>query len=189
MVIFMPIHKIEVLEYECVFCGYKWINRINGKDGLIPQRCAKCKKFYWNDGQHIGRKSDPITPQERGLRIRLCKFEGYDPRKDTGFGGSTSYKPNDLCKNFLNANPRPTIDELVQALQPLGWDIRKHEGYIKDPEKAAYLKYDPIEYEKLLKQETQKRREYMQQIIKSRSANAGNIKKEVLHYHENQDTR
>lgn len=137
----MPIYKIEVSEYECIFCGYKWINRVNGKDGLIPQRCAKCKRFYWNDGFYIGRKPDPITPKERGLRTRLYKFEGYDTRRDTGLGGSTSYRPNELCKEFLNVNPRPTIQELVQALHPLGWDIHKHRGYIKNPENVGYLKY------------------------------------------------
>jgi hypothetical protein len=27
----MPIHTIKVTEYECGHCGWKWINRINGK--------------------------------------------------------------------------------------------------------------------------------------------------------------
>ena len=29
----MPIHSIQVSEYECVHCGYRWINRVNGKEG------------------------------------------------------------------------------------------------------------------------------------------------------------
>jgi Zn ribbon nucleic-acid-binding protein len=29
----MPIERIQVLEYECVRCGYKWVNRVNGHDG------------------------------------------------------------------------------------------------------------------------------------------------------------
>ena len=28
----MTISRIQVNEYHCVKCGYKWINRFNGKD-------------------------------------------------------------------------------------------------------------------------------------------------------------
>jgi hypothetical protein len=28
----MPIQRIEVSEYQCIHCSYKWINRANGKD-------------------------------------------------------------------------------------------------------------------------------------------------------------
>jgi hypothetical protein len=33
----MLVQKIEVLEYESARCGYKWINRVNGQGGPIPQ--------------------------------------------------------------------------------------------------------------------------------------------------------
>jgi hypothetical protein len=104
------------------------------------------------------------------LRRRLCRFEGYDPRKGTRWGGSTSYWPNELCKKFLHLSPRPTIAELVHALMPLGWDPHKYRNYIPNPDKPEYLKYDPDgkEYDKLLKEETQKRKEIMQEIIKKR---------------------
>jgi len=46
----MTIYVIRVKEYECAKCGHKWINRINGKDGPIPERCAKCKRVNWNGG-------------------------------------------------------------------------------------------------------------------------------------------
>jgi hypothetical protein len=58
----MPIHDIKVKEYECAWCGYKWINRVNGKDGPIPDKCAKCKRGKWINGE-----SDIMTPQEIGL--------------------------------------------------------------------------------------------------------------------------
>ena len=111
----MPIHKIETQEYECVLCGYKWVNRVNGKDGSIPQRCAKCKRYYWNDGQHehAGRNPNPITPKEkRGLRVRLS---GCEPMRITvrrhpvpghpehDYDG-TDFKPNELCEKFLGLN-------------------------------------------------------------------------------------
>jgi hypothetical protein len=46
----MPTQKIEVLEYECTKCSYRWINRVNGKDGPKPKRCAKCKRSGWEEG-------------------------------------------------------------------------------------------------------------------------------------------
>jgi phage FluMu protein Com len=55
----MTIYVIRVKEYECAKCGHKWINRINGKDGPIPERCAKCKRVNWNGGLEIG-----TTPEE-----------------------------------------------------------------------------------------------------------------------------
>jgi hypothetical protein len=55
----MTIYVIRIKEYGCDKCGYKWINRINGKDGPIPERCAKCKRVNWNGGSEI-----EITPEE-----------------------------------------------------------------------------------------------------------------------------
>jgi DNA-directed RNA polymerase subunit RPC12/RpoP len=163
----MPIHKIQVLEYECQHCGYKWINRINGKDGAVPKNCAKCKRRYWKGDDQV--YEDTITPAERGLKVRLYKFEGYDARE--GFGGSTSYRPNELCKKFLNVDPKPNIHELNHALYPLGWNPHKRRNLIPDPDRPDYLKYDfeGKEYQKLLEEETKKRREFMKRIIKERS--------------------
>ena len=63
----MPILKIHVNEYECINCGYKCINRVNGKDGPVPKRCPKCKGSNW--------KRDEITPTENGLRRRIKAFK------------------------------------------------------------------------------------------------------------------
>jgi hypothetical protein len=92
----MPIHKIEVLEYECAKCGYKWINRYNGKDGPKPKRCAKCKHKFWEQGL--------MSEQEKSWRRQLIKWH---------------YTPN--CMEFLNTVPRPTIKEIMTVI----YDIKK----------------------------------------------------------------
>lgn len=170
----MTIHKIEVSEYECIHCGYKWINRVNGKDGPVPKNCAKCKRLYWNGKQGY----NPITHNERGMRMRLYKFEGI-------LGHSTQYRPNELCNKFLNLNPRPTIEELREALWPLGWNPHEHKNFIPDPDRPGFLKYESpwildkespdyvkrkpdTEYQKLLREETEKRKKFMKKVIKSR---------------------
>jgi|SRR5215216_5702077 hypothetical protein len=71
----MPIHKIEVSEYECIHCGSKWINRTNGKDGLMPDKYAKCNQPHWND---YSEDYDPIGSEEKSLRVQLYKYEEID---------------------------------------------------------------------------------------------------------------
>jgi hypothetical protein len=150
----MPTSKIEVTEFECAHCGYKWINRVNGKDGPLPERCAKCKRWNWNGGVQ-----EAITDRERGLRVRIKHF----PRlyeADTwhwrwpGEDWSIDW-PAGLCEEFLNLEPRPTIEELKQVVysSPLGRhnncsDFFKRRGYIPDPDKPGYLKYDYSERHK-----------------------------------------
>jgi hypothetical protein len=182
----MPISKIETQEYECVHCGYKWVNRVNGKDGPVPKRCAKCKRFYWNDGQHTGRgdNPNPISPKERGLRVRLSNprarllepvivkvlrhpVPGHPEHDYEG----TELKPNELCKKFLGLKPRPTIEELEHALYPLGYNPRKHKGYVRGEymgDKLWKLVRNRKWYNAKLEEEAEKRREYMQQVIESR---------------------
>ena len=153
----MPIHTIETQEYECVHCGYKWVNRVNGKDGSIPQRCAKCKRYYWNDGQHeqAGRNPNPITPKERGLRVRL--------------GGC---EPNELCEKFLSLKPRPTIEKLEYALYPLGYNPRDHKGHVLG-ERVEGQTYKLVRnwkgYIAVLEKEALRRKEFMQEVIDSRT--------------------
>jgi hypothetical protein len=43
-----------------------------------------------------------------------------------------------------------------------------HAGYVPDPDKPGWLKYDEEKYIKILKQEAQKRQQVMQQIIETR---------------------
>jgi hypothetical protein len=195
----MPIHKIEVSEYECSHCGYKWINRVNGKDGPMPQRCAKCKRPNWDKGYN----ENPITPEETGLRMRVkglrelyiwkgtlspglhSHFGGY---WDFG-GGKDNHKyldvswddvaekwPEDLAQKFLSVEPRPTIQELRQVIYPKGLPLppvdsqsfNRRYGWVPNPDRPGWLKYNGKEYVNLRKQEALKRIEAMKQVIKSR---------------------
>jgi hypothetical protein len=197
----MPIHKIQVSEYECVHCGYKWINRVNGQDKPIPKNCAKCKRFHWN-GKGEGSGYNPITPAERSLRVRLYKFEGY---LDRALGAGRQYCPNALCEKFLHLNPRPTMKELHDALYPLGWDPHKRPNYIPDPDPnrphisgrinlkyespwtADYKRKPDTEYDKLLQEEAQKRKEFMKKVIKSRGEKIPRVKSEKQWNEERQE--
>lgn len=193
----MPIHEIQIKEYECVHCGYKWINRVNGKNGTIPKKCAKCKRMNWN-GRGEGSDYNPILPNERSLRVKLYKYEGH-LKTFMGVEG-TQYSPNELCSAFLNLNPRPNMQELYKALHPLGeYDSYKYRfkhyipdpdterphypdqinlkrGYhkwIPDPKKKGYIIRNPVpfsesEYIKTVIRETILRREYMKKVIESR---------------------
>jgi len=167
----MPIQKIEVSEYECVRCGYKWINRVNGHDGPVPQKCAKCKRLGWNGG-----KEELVSPTERGQRRQIKYFERLYDNAGSYWNIEIDW-PKGLCEKFLDINPRPTIEELKQVLYtPGGLRLTSqnqdtHRGCVQDPDRPECMKYDKEEYLKLLKQEAQKRIELMLQIMKSRGVN------------------
>jgi hypothetical protein len=65
----VPISRVRVNEYHCVKCGYKWINRVNGVDGPVPTRCAKCKKANWDHGD--------ANAEEVGMRRRVKSWEKF----------------------------------------------------------------------------------------------------------------
>jgi hypothetical protein len=139
----MPIERIQVLEYECVRCGYKWINRVNGHDGPVPKKCARCKRLGWNSGEN-----DLITPWEMGLRRRIKYFEIlYDNVSSYSYWSTEMDWPKGLCEKFLRINPRPTIGELKQVLFPLGGlgltsqNQDTHRGYIPDLDRPRRMKY------------------------------------------------
>lgn len=45
----MPMRQIQTTEYECNRCGYKWIERRNGREKKdLPRYCRKCKSYLWN---------------------------------------------------------------------------------------------------------------------------------------------
>jgi hypothetical protein len=173
----MPISKIEVNEYQCVRCEYKWINRVNGKDGPVPKRCAKCKKSDWD--------REVITPKESGLRTRIKGFKKLYRNaghywSDLSIADCWSSK---LAERFLNLNPRPTIAELARVVYLPGAVIRlnsqdqyRYRGYIPNPGKPGWLIYNKEEYIKILKQEAQKRQEIMQQIIETRQLGSSSVK-------------
>jgi hypothetical protein len=168
----MTISRIEVNEYQCIKCGYKWINRVNGKDRPIPERCAKCKKYNWES------KKGGITPEENGLRRRIRGMKQLHKYSSSYWNNPSiaDYWNSKLADKFLNLKPRPSIAELRRVVYPPGLVIGltsqnqyTHRGYVPDPQKPGWMKYDEKEYLKTLKIEAQKRQDIMQQIIKNHS--------------------
>lgn len=177
----MTITKIEVSEYECVFCGHKWINRVNGVDGPIPEKCAKCKRSHWNKGEGA-----IMTPEEVGLRRRIKRLPRlyyytyryhFDPSSDLGRKYRDA-KIDDVWDVPLTAmfltldNPRPTIQELRHVLCPPGSEIalnsqnqRGIRDWIPHPDKPGWLKYDPKEFTKVLDSDKQKILSAMADIV------------------------
>jgi hypothetical protein len=86
--------------------------------------------------------------------------------------------PAGLTEKFLNLKPRPTIRDLRRVIYPPGLVIRPlnsqneytSRGYVPDPDKPGWLKYDKEEYIKIIQKEAQKRIEVMIEIINSRGA-------------------
>lgn len=185
----MPITRIEVNEYHCTRCGYKWINRVNGKDGPVPSNCAKCKRTSWNG---------KISPKERGLRRRIEGYNRlyYSHIYEDKLRNLIRWNP-DVVKKFLTMQPRATVEELVKVVcsSPLGRynngsDKLRCRGLIPDPDRPGYLKYDTStwipdpnnpdkikwnfdpdfvsDHEKAIIQEAQIRRKLMEDMLKER---------------------
>jgi hypothetical protein len=122
----MPTHEVLVNEYECIRCGYKWTNRVNGKEGKRPKRCGKCKRWDWDEG--------PITDEEKRLRRQLLGLETIKVNKlVTRKRGDYPWRhllsqseqqeiikgrtPNNLYWVFLyKIKPRPSLRELQLVL-------------------------------------------------------------------------
>jgi hypothetical protein len=167
----MPLSVIRVKEFQCAKCGYKWINRFNGKEGSLPKRCAKCKTHGWND------ETGNITPEENGLRRRIMGYgelyyqaASFSPTSsDEGIlGGQYKRKnapihwDNELTKKFIALKPRPTIEELRRVVYPLVLKIGlTSQNLYKVSKRAQFDK----EYLRILKSEAQKRQAIMEQII------------------------
>ncbi len=153
-------------------CKYKWINRINGKDGPIPNRCAKCKARNWNEGK--------ITPEENGLRRRLRGMKKLYERVAEDFLTSdpsiSKCWDNELTERFLGLCPRPTPEELRQVIYLPGlvnglteYQSRySWKGFVPSLEDQNKWKYDKKEYLKTRRSEAQKRQDTMRQIIERR---------------------
>jgi hypothetical protein len=167
----LTVSKIKVNEYQCIKCGYKWINRINGKDGPIPVRCAKCKKRNWNT------EEDDISPEERGLRTRIRSVKRLYKYSSLYWSNPSidDFWDNGLAEKFLHLNPRPTIAELRRVVYLPGLKIgltsqnfRRRRGFVPDPQKPGWLKYDEREYIKALQWDARKRQELIRHIIEKR---------------------
>jgi hypothetical protein len=175
----VPCHIIEVTEYECAKCSYKWINRINGKDGRKPLRCAKCKRWDWEEGF--------LSIIEKRLRRDLLRIESVETPHPTMFGKTgISIAPTDLCATFLSIYPRPTVQELETVLNPISYlgpynhhGFRSHggtctkqvhcgPGFIPIHEEPGSYRYDKEIADEMERKEKEIRHELMQQIIDSR---------------------
>ena len=167
----MTISEIMVKEFTCNRCGYKWINRIDGRDQLIPKRCSKCKSCNWN------RDGENITTEEKSLRARIRGMENRY-RNAGGVWLNRSILncwDSELVERFLSLNPRPTIKELRLILQGsmIGFNSKnqyKAQGFVSDPQNPRKLKYDTDEYQRIILLEAEIRKEIMLKIIQERTA-------------------
>lgn len=170
----MTIHRIEVDEYECELCHYRWINRVNGVDKPIPQRCAKCKRQDWDEGQRRKRimERPPMTPEAAGLRTKIknlhnvyyWKYKNWTWPNDNKLD-LKDYWDFELVTMFLSLqNPRPTARELHDIIYSpgttLGLDSQNQyrlSGFVPDPDRGpGWLKYDRKEFPKVLESDKQK---------------------------------
>ena len=178
---------IEVTEYECAKCSYKWINRINGKDGPKPIRCAKCKRWDWEEGY--------LSNIEKRLRRDLLRIESVETMHSTMFGETgVNIAPTDLCATFLSIYPRPTVQELETVLNPISYlgpynhhGLRNHGGTCTEkidcgpgwiPITGGY-RYDKEKAKEMERKEEEIRHELMQHVIDSRG---GIINTNSTHY-------
>ena len=173
-------------EYECAKCTYRWINRINGKDGPKPTRCAKCKRWDWEEGY--------LSTIQKRLRRDLLKIESVETPHPTMFGGGFNIVPTDLCASFLSIYPRPTVKELETVLNPISYlgphnhyGFRNHRGTCTElidcgpgwiPIPGSY-RYDKEIANEMERKEEEIRHELMQHIIHSRG---GIINTNSTHY-------
>jgi hypothetical protein len=124
------ITKITVNEYKCERCGYKWVNRRNGKDRPIPKKCAKCKRDNWDGPKY--------SPKERGLRNRIRFLKQLYPDL-----------PDRLIDRFLDI--RPTITELRKVLYStrLKLTSRNQYSYIRTLSRDL-LKQDALRQQEIM---------------------------------------
>jgi hypothetical protein len=177
----MPISKVEVNEYQCILCKYRWINRINGKDGGIPQRCAKCKSYSWN-----GVRRNLISPKERGLRKRIkalprlywYQYYYYSKHNEPKRPIEECFDCELLARFLILDNPRPTIPELIGVLYPKGiWrklsskNQFRRRGWVPNPDRAGYLKYDKEAYLKLISSEAERQQQAIREILEKYESN------------------
>lgn len=150
----MPIHNIGTKEYECGHCGWRWMNRRNGRDGPVPKCCANCKRTNWND------PSKAFTPEELGLRRKIKGFRNvYQYQRNVDW-------PYDISDVFLQIqNPRPTYRQLKNIVYPFG-DLKRWE-WVPCQDRPGYSIRNP-NMEEIKKNEAAERKRLMLEIMKER---------------------
>ena len=103
----MPVNIVQVREYECIKCGYKWINRKNGQDQPVPKRCAKCKQDW--DRENISKKESRYRYK---LRFTVGEYKSHPLRPNYW---RTDAKVDELLKY------RPTIKDMKVIIQPMSF--------------------------------------------------------------------
>jgi hypothetical protein len=144
----LPVSRIEVDEYECAFCGYKWISRVNGSDRPKPVRCAKCKKQSWDKGR--------VAPYEKSYRDRIKHKFGYwfvYPPINRG-----AWRIEENVQRFLAQ--RPSIDDMKLVLKPMCYCYKN--GAVPTPDRK-YVDLDATE--KARKYEEDLSRQILQQLM------------------------
>jgi hypothetical protein len=175
----MPSRKVEITEYECAKCSYKWINRINGPK---PKRCSKCKRWDWEEGY--------LSRNEKQLRLDLLKIENNQIKYPTLVGDTGICSiPTDICATFLSIWPRPTEEELRIVLNPVCYlgpydhgrrPAYSHRGTCSDqaeccpgwipiPDEPRRYDYDRKIYENMVRKEKEVRHQLMHHIVDSRN--------------------
>ena len=119
----MPESLVQVKEYECMKCGYKWINRKNGKEEPRPLRCAKCKSAYW-DKDWISKKESRYRYK---LRFTVGEYKSHPLRPHYW---KTDAKVDELLKY------RPSIKDMRVILQPMCYLFKEYDN--TNASKALY---------------------------------------------------
>ena len=117
----------------------------------------------------------PMSPEEVGLRTRIGHLKQFYELMSLHWGDLDIAWDDELVEKFLNISPRPTKTELAEVFQPSWSKVnvdsqkwRRYAGFVDDPDKQGWLKYDREKYKDLLKYEALKRQEMMREIIKRR---------------------
>lgn len=105
----MPVNIVQVKEYECIKCGYKWVNRKNGQDQPVPKRCAKCKQ-YW-DKENISKKESRYRYK---LRFTVGEYKLHPMRPHYW---KTDVNVDELLKY------RPSIKDMKVIIEPMSFLI------------------------------------------------------------------
>jgi hypothetical protein len=150
----------------------------------------------------------PITSKERGLRIRISNMGKFynlmsrQTRDPSVSGPIKTVWDEKLVNQFLDLNPRPTLIELehvfgskrdkyrsdfeLSLTVDRGWDRR---GYVEDPDKPGWLKYDFKAYAKLLISEAERRKELMRIAIRQRDIEPIDLDSNHVPWHNIRDVR
>ena len=173
--------KLEGSKYSKTFEKLTGRSRSSWEENLEWKQKRKiAKKLERLQRKKLG--PEPITPEESGLRTRIRNLKDFYQMQSYYWGHPNNKETLDfgwdekLVEQFLNLSLRPSTSELDDIFNGPEFAIDvdsqrkfRSRGFVPNPEKPGWLKYDREAYIKLLKSEAQKRKEMMQEIIKRRN--------------------